>query len=104
MREIRFDRFGGPEVLTLHTDAPRPDPAPEEVLVEVFYVGLNPLDYKIRDGSSGMAKDLELPAGTGREMAGVVIGSGDGLDEFELEARGLAPGTRVDVLPPFAGG
>lgn len=95
MREIRFDRFGGPEVLTLHTDAPRPDPAPEEVLVEVSYVGLNPLDYKIRDGSSGMAKDLELPAGTGREMAGVVVGSGDGLDEFELEARGLAPGTRV---------
>lgn len=95
MREIRFDAFGGPEVLTLHTDAPRPEPGPEEVLVEVSHVGLNPLDHKIRDGSSGMAKDLELPAGTGREMAGVVLGAGSALDEFELEARGLAVGTRV---------
>src|SRR5690625_988561 len=39
MREIRFDHFGGPEVLTLHDDAPRPEPGPEEVLVQVAYVG-----------------------------------------------------------------
>lgn len=95
MREIRFDSFGGPEVLTLHTDAPQPVAGPGEVLVEVAYVGLNPLDYKIRDGSSGRSKDLVLPAGTGREMAGVVLSAGPDLDEAELEARGVAPGTRV---------
>ncbi|WP_193104870.1 NADP-dependent oxidoreductase [Brachybacterium sp. FME24] len=95
MREIRFDRFGGPEVLTLHSDAPSPQPAPDEVLVRVAYVGLNPLDYKVRDGSSGMSKDLQLPAGTGREMAGTVISAGSGLDDAELGSRGLNPGTRV---------
>lgn len=95
MREIRFDRFGGPEVLTLHSDAPTPVPGGEEVLVRVAYVGLNPVDFKIRDGSSGMAKDLPLPAGTGRELAGTVIGAGSELDEAELRSRGLAPGTRV---------
>lgn len=95
MREIRFDSFGGPEVLTLHDDAPVPEPGPEEVLVQVGFVGLNPLDYKIRDGSSGRAKDLTLPAGTGREMAGTVIGAGSGLDEAELGSRGLTVGTRV---------
>lgn len=95
MREIRFDRFGGPEVLTLHEDAPVPEPAPGEVLVQVSYVGLNPVDYKIRDGSSGMAASLDLPAGTGREMAGTVIGAAPDLDEAELASRGIAPGTRV---------
>ncbi|AXK44426.1 NADP-dependent oxidoreductase [Brachybacterium saurashtrense] len=95
MREIRFDRFGGPEVLTLHTDAPTPEPAPGEVLVQVAFAGLNPLDFKIRDGSSGRAKDLALPAGTGREMAGTVIGAGSELDEAELGSRGLTVGTRV---------
>ncbi|MFC7374105.1 NADP-dependent oxidoreductase [Brachybacterium sp. GCM10030268] len=95
MREIRFDRFGGPEVLTLHTDAPSPQPGPDEVLVRVAYVGLNPLDYKLRDGSSGKAKELELPAGTGREMAGTVMLAGSGLDDAELGSRGLSPGTRV---------
>ena len=94
MREIRYDSFGGPEVLTLHHDAPVPEPGPEEVLVQVGFVGLNPLDYKIRDGSSGRAKDLALPAGTGREMAGTVIGAGSGLDEAELGSRGLTVGTR----------
>src|SRR5699024_6849110 len=49
MREILFDRFGGPDVLRLHTDAPRPEPGEGEVLVQVAYAGLNPLDYKIRD-------------------------------------------------------
>ena len=95
MREIRFDRFGGPDVLTLHSDAPSPEPGPEELLVRVAYVGLNPLDYKIRDGSSGRAKDLELPAGTGREMAGTVLSAGSALDDAELGSRGLTPGTRV---------
>mgnify|MGYP002654043556 CR=1 FL=1 len=37
MREIRFDSFGGPEVLTLHDDAPVPEPGPEEVLVQVGF-------------------------------------------------------------------
>ncbi|WP_394215645.1 NADP-dependent oxidoreductase [Brachybacterium vulturis] len=95
MREIRFDRFGGPEVLTLHVDAAVPAPAPDEVLVQVSFAGLNPLDFKIRDGSSGRAQGLELPAGTGREMSGVVIGAGSGLDEAELGSRGLTVGTRV---------
>ncbi|MGP9538739.1 NADP-dependent oxidoreductase [Brachybacterium sp. AOP43-C2-M15] len=95
MREILFDRFGGPDVLTLHTDSPRPEPAEGEVLVEVAYAGLNPLDYKIRDGSSGMAADLSLPAGTGRELTGTVIGAGPDLDTAELASRGVAPGTRV---------
>ncbi|GAA1490204.1 NADP-dependent oxidoreductase [Brachybacterium sacelli] len=95
MREIRFDRFGGSEVLTLHSDAPTPEPGPDEVLVRVSYVGLNPLDYKIRDGSSGRAEDLGLPAGTGREMAGTVLGAGSALDDAELGSRGLTAGTRV---------
>lgn len=95
MREIRFDSFGDPGVLTLHEDAPVPVPARGELLVEVDYVGLNPLDYKIRDGSSGRARGLELPAGTGREMVGTVVGTADEADLSELGARGLEVGTRV---------
>src|SRR5699024_729652 len=54
-----------------------------------------PLDFKIRDGSSARAEGLDLPAGTGREMMGVVIGAGSELDEAELGSRGVSPGTRV---------
>lgn len=95
MREILFDRFGGPDVLTVRTDSPRPEAGEGEVLVDVAYAGLNPLDYKIRDGSSARAEGLELPAGTGREMVGTVLSAGPDLDDVELASRGLAPGTRV---------
>lgn len=95
MREILFDRFGGPDVLTIRPESPRPEAGEGEVLVEVAYAGLNPLDHKIRDGSSGRAEGLELPAGTGREMVGTVLSAGPDLDEAELASRGLAPGTRV---------
>lgn len=95
MREILFDRFGGPDVLTLRTGSPRPEPGDGEVLVQVSYAGLNPLDHKIRDGSSARAQGLRLPAGTGREMAGTVIEAGPGLDAAELASLGLSPGTRV---------
>lgn len=100
MRAITFDRFGGTEVLRLITDAPEPRPGPEEVLVRVSHVGLNPLDHKIRDGSSRLASQLELPAGTGREMAGTVIRGGEALDDLELASRGLAPDTRVFGMRP----
>src|SRR5699024_12832028 len=91
MRDICVDLYGCPEVLTLHEDVPRPEPGPEEVLVQVAYVGLNPLDFKIRDGSSARAEGLDLPAVTGREMMGVVIGAGSELDEAELGSRGVSP-------------
>ena len=100
MRAITYDRFGSPDVLTLVTDAPPPEPAEGEVLVQVTHVGLNPLDHKIRDGSSRLASLVELPAGTGREMAGTVIGGGPDLDHYELASRGLAPGTRVFGMRP----
>lgn len=91
MRQITLPDFGGPDVLRLE-DAPAPQPGPGEVLVRVAFAGLNPLDFKLRDGSSGRASALTLPAVLGREMAGEVIGAGEGVD---LEALDMPVGTRV---------
>jgi NADPH2:quinone reductase len=91
MRQITLPDFGGPDVLRLE-DGPAPQPGPGEVLVRVAFAGLNPLDFKLRDGSSGRASALTLPAVLGREMAGEVIGAGEGVD---LEALDMPVGTRV---------
>ncbi|GAB2535827.1 quinone oxidoreductase family protein [Brachybacterium huguangmaarense] len=91
IRAARIHAFGGPEALVVE-EIDAPVPGPGEVLVRVACAGLNPLDFKLRDGSSAKAAQLDLPAVLGREMSGTVVGAGPGTD---LEALGLPVGTRV---------
>jgi enoyl reductase len=68
-RAVRFDRFGGPEVLEL-IDEPVTQPGPNQVRVALRAAGLNPADAKRREG--GPQYPVTLPTGIGRELAGVV--------------------------------
>lgn len=83
MRQITIHEFGTTDVLKLE-DAPEPELGPGEVLVDVHFAGLNPLDYKMRDGSSGMCARMELPCSLGREFAGRLVGSADDVDLADL--------------------
>lgn len=77
MRAVRFARHGGPEVLEM-VEVPCPIPGPGEVVVAIRAVSANPVDGKIRRGMLG-ANLTALPSGTGRDGAGVVIGTGEGV-------------------------
>lgn len=72
MRAIQFKSFGGPEVLEL-VEVPEPHATPGQIRVVVKAVGVNPVDWKFRQGMIGG----ELPRGTGLEVAGVVDEVGD---------------------------
>ncbi len=74
-----FTRFGGPEHEELQV-RPVPVPGPGELLVEVRAAGVNPADWKIREGLFGTARTL--PVGMGLEVAGTVADVGDGVAEF----------------------
>lgn len=97
IRAARIHEFGGPEVLRIDRIEP-PAAGPGEILVQVVAVGANPLDYKMRDGSSGLCSAMTLPAVLCREMAGVVTGAGEGVD---LEALGMPVGTAVFGARPM---
>ncbi|MFF2494662.1 NADP-dependent oxidoreductase [Agromyces sp. NPDC058064] len=81
---VRFAEYGGPEVLRVD-EVPVPEPGPGEVLVEVFAAGLNPADSAARRGEHPDRWPVELPAGQGSDLAGVVIATGPGVARF---ARG----------------
>lgn len=85
MKAVQFDRHGGSEVLTL-TERETPACGPGEVRVAMRAVGVNPVDAKIRAGAmAGIPKTF--PAVTGRDGAGVVTHTGDGVDPGWQGAR-----------------
>ncbi|MDP9027292.1 MAG: NADP-dependent oxidoreductase [Actinomycetota bacterium] len=80
-RVVQFSRFGGPDVLEL-VEEPIDEPAPGQVRISLRAAGLNPADFKRREG--GPQYTLTFPAGIGRELAGVVEAVGQGIDRFSL--------------------
>ena len=56
-------KFGGPEVLELHHDWPRPWPAAHEVLVKVTAAAVNNTDLWTRQGAYGLPDDPSALAG-----------------------------------------
>lgn len=81
MKAIAYSEFGGADVLHL-VDRPEPHVGPDSVLVKVVAAGLNPVDYKVREGYLEGLIDTQLPAVPGWDVAGVVVKAG--LDTPEL--------------------
>ncbi len=79
MKKVLLSQFGNADVLTV-ADVPVPEiSSPNQVLIKVSHAGINPIDYKIRNGTSFVTKHLEkeLPCGLGFEISGTVIAVGD---------------------------
>ncbi len=82
MKAVRYNQFGGPEVLEI-VDLPDPHAGPGQIRVAVHAVGVNPTDWKLRKGLMGG----ELPQTTGREVAGVVDEVGEGVTDVAVDDR-----------------
>ncbi len=55
-----------------------PTPGPGELRIRVHAAGLNPVDYKIREGQLKVIRRYPLPIVLGNELAGVVDACGPG--------------------------
>lgn len=87
MRAMVIDRFGGPEVLHWG-ELPKPAPGPGEILVRVAYAGVNPADWKAREGMLSKYFTCRFPFVLGFDLAGIVEAVGPGVAI-------LKPGDRV---------
>lgn len=82
-RAVRFDNYGGREVLYV-ADVDRPVPSAGEVVVEVRAAGINPGEAGIRSGALQEIFPSTFPSGEGSDLAGVVVEVGDGVTEFAV--------------------
>ncbi|MEU0147551.1 NADP-dependent oxidoreductase [Streptomyces sp. NPDC006288] len=83
MEAIVYEEFGGPEVLR-PAQVDDVHAGPGEIRVAVRAAGVNPIDYKIRNGWMEAAFPSPLPATPGSEFAGVVDETGEGVTEFAV--------------------
>ncbi|MGW5434447.1 NADP-dependent oxidoreductase [Streptomyces sp. NPDC004059] len=83
MKKVSFAEFGGPGVLHL-VDAEEPHAGPGEIRIAVRAAGVNPVDWRIREGQKLGAHPIELPSGVGLDAAGVVDEVGEGVEEVEV--------------------
>jgi NADPH:quinone reductase-like Zn-dependent oxidoreductase len=82
MKALIFNRYGKRDNVTF-ADRPRPVPKPDEILVQVQAVGLNPIDNMIARGTFKPILRFQLPATLGSDLAGVVVEVGSRVTRFK---------------------
>jgi NADPH:quinone reductase len=80
-KAVRFDRYGGLEVLYI-ADVEVPHPPQGELVVAVRAAGINPGEAAIREGFMDSMFPATFPSGQGSDLAGVVTETGDGVESF----------------------
>jgi len=81
MRAVRFDRYGGRDVLQV-VEVERPAPDRGQVLVRVRAAGINPGEASIREGKLHDVFPATFPSGEGSDLAGVVEEVGEAVEGF----------------------
>ena len=82
MHAIRILDYGGPEAL-VYEQAPRPQPKADEVLVRLRAAGVNPADWKMRNGAYRQFMPMQFPWTPGLDGAGVVEAVGAEVTTFQ---------------------
>jgi len=83
MKAVRFDRYGGVDVLEVR-EVSVPVPGAGEVRVEVKAAGINPGEAMIRRGAFREIFPATFPSGQGSDLAGVVTEVGPGVELFSV--------------------
>ena len=102
MKAVRMHDYGGPEVI-VYEEVPRPEPAADEVLIHVQAAGVNPVDWKIREGFGKEWFGHQLPLTLGCDLAGIVESTGNKVTALKPGDAVLTSGQKV-LIHAAAGG
>ncbi|MFP6641259.1 MAG: NADP-dependent oxidoreductase, partial [Myxococcota bacterium] len=89
MKAIILNEFGGPEVLLMGEVEMR-EPGPGEISIEVAYAGMNPADWKDREGHVARFTNPDFPYVLGFDVAGIVADVGADVTRFQRGDRVFA--------------
>jgi len=79
MKSVQIKRYGGSDVVELNDTASVPSVPVEKILIEVKASGVNPADWKIREGYFQQMAPLQFPSNLGFDFSGTVKQLGEGV-------------------------
>ena len=82
MKAFIVDRYGNADRMR-SSEVPDPQMREDDVLIEIYAAGVNPLDSKIRNGEFKLLLPYRLPFILGNELAGVVVRVGSRVRQFK---------------------
>src|SRR5579883_1744152 len=100
MRAYGVSRYGSNDLVKLFEVA-KPSPGPGEVLIQVKAASVNPVDFKIRQGSLKQIFTYSFPLLLGNDSAGVIAEVGPGVTRFK-KGDEVFSGADKDRLGTFA--
>lgn len=91
MRAVFYESHGDPDVLRLG-DLPVPEPAPDQVLVQIAAAGVNPIDRRLRGGELRQYITRTFPVVPGWDLAGRIVAVGKAVSGWHVgdDVLGLA--------------
>lgn len=85
MKSVQMTGYGGSEVVEINRNAPPPsDPSAGMVLVKIKAAGVNPADWKIREGYMQKLVPLRFPSTMGMDFSGVIEKVGNSVFDLKL--------------------
>ncbi|MGN6541915.1 MAG: NADP-dependent oxidoreductase [Ginsengibacter sp.] len=82
MKAAIINEFGDADVLQI-TEVEKPEINEEQVLIKVKAIGINPVDTKVRAGTSGISKQITLPVILGWDVSGTIVNVGKNVTEVK---------------------
>jgi alcohol dehydrogenase len=105
LRAAQISKYGGSEVVEVNKNAPKPTVPVGRVLVDVYAAGVNPVDWKVREGYMSKMAPLKFPATLGGDFSGIVETAGAGVSGFtkgdEVYGRDGLPGSGSGSFADF---
>jgi NADPH:quinone reductase-like Zn-dependent oxidoreductase len=97
IKAVRIAQYGGSDQLK-YEEIPLPEIGPGYVLAKVRYAGLNPIDWKIREGYMKNFRPASFPLTLGQDFAGEIVAGGGDSGRFQTAERvfGFGDGTYAE--------
>ena len=72
MKTAHINKYGGKEAVEINNTVSKPQTEEGKIVVEIYAAGVNPIDWKIRQGYMAQMMPLQFPAIMGGDFSGIV--------------------------------